>query len=55
MSLNANFGGEIGRTHAESTPWWPPAKHPGDDAIKVARKALGLYEVTAVVWHLPST
>jgi len=35
MSLNANYGGEIGRTHAESTPWWPPAKHPGDDAPNV--------------------
>ena len=35
MSLNANFGGQIGRTHAESTPWWPPAKHPGDDAPNV--------------------
>ena len=35
MSLNANFGGEIGRTHAESTPWWPPAKHPGDEAPNV--------------------
>ena len=35
MSLNANFGGEIGRTHAESTPWWPPAKHPGGEAPNV--------------------
>ena len=35
MSLNANFGGQIGRTHAESTPWWPPAKHPGDEAPNV--------------------
>ena len=35
MSLNANFGGEIGRIHAESTPWWPPAKHPGDEAPNV--------------------
>ena len=35
MSLNTNFGGEIGRTHAESTPWWPPAKHPGDEAPNV--------------------
>jgi arylsulfatase len=35
MSLNTNFGGEIGRTHAESTPWWSPAKHPGEEAPNV--------------------
>lgn len=35
MALTPEFGGEIRRTHAESTPWWPPAKHPGDDAPNV--------------------
>ncbi|MCU1351953.1 MAG: arylsulfatase family protein [Acidimicrobiales bacterium] len=27
--------GHIGRTHAESTPWWPTPPHPGDDAPNV--------------------
>ncbi|HEX2574702.1 MAG TPA: arylsulfatase [Aquihabitans sp.] len=29
------FHGTIGRTHAESTPWWPTPPHPGDDAPNV--------------------
>ena len=29
------FGGQIRRTQAESTPWWPTAPHPGDDAPNV--------------------
>ena len=29
------FEGEINRTHAESTPWWPTPPHPGDDAPNV--------------------
>jgi len=29
------YGGVIGRTTAESTPWWPTAAHPGDDAPNV--------------------
>lgn len=35
MAIGAEYGGVIGRTHAESTPWWPPAIHPGDDAPNV--------------------
>ncbi|MEX1218229.1 MAG: sulfatase-like hydrolase/transferase [Acidimicrobiales bacterium] len=35
MTIGAEYGGTIGKTHAESTPWWPPAKHPGDDAPNV--------------------
>ena len=27
--------GHIGRTHAESTPWWPTPPHPGEDAPDV--------------------
>jgi len=30
-----NFEGHIGRTQAESTPWWPTPAHPGDDAPNV--------------------
>ena len=29
------FEGVIGRTQAESTPWWPTPAHPGDDAPNV--------------------
>ena len=29
------FQGTIGRTQAESTPWWPTPAHPGDDAPNV--------------------
>ena len=29
------FGGRIGRTHAESEPWWPESTHPGDSAPNV--------------------
>jgi arylsulfatase A-like enzyme len=29
------FGGTIGRTHAESTPWWPTPAHPGEEAPDV--------------------
>jgi arylsulfatase A-like enzyme len=29
------FEGTIGRTHAESTPWWPTPPHPGDGAPNV--------------------
>ncbi|MFM8862381.1 MAG: arylsulfatase [Acidimicrobiia bacterium] len=35
MSAPAGFGGRIGRTHAESEPWWPEPVHPGDDAPNV--------------------
>jgi arylsulfatase len=35
MAIGSDYGGVIGRTHAESTPWWPPAVHPGDDAPNV--------------------
>ena len=29
------FGGTIGRTHTESTPWWPAPAHPGEAAPTV--------------------
>ncbi len=29
------FGGTVGRTLAESTPWWPTRPHPGDGAPNV--------------------
>ncbi|HYI62285.1 MAG TPA: arylsulfatase [Acidimicrobiales bacterium] len=29
------FEGRIGRTQAESTPWWPTRSHPGEDAPNV--------------------
>ena len=29
------FQGTIGRTLAESTPWWPDAPHPGEAAPNV--------------------
>jgi arylsulfatase len=35
MGIGAEYGGVIGRTQAESTPWWPPAVHPGDGAPNV--------------------
>ena len=35
MADEQPFGGRIGRTHAESTPWWPEPVHPGDDAPNV--------------------
>jgi arylsulfatase A-like enzyme len=35
MAVVPEFGGVIGRTHAESTPWWPDAAHSGDDAPNV--------------------
>ena len=35
MASRQVFGGTIGRTHAESTPWWPTPPHPGDDAPNV--------------------
>ena len=33
--IYGEYGGSIGRTHAESTPWWPTPPHPGDDAPNV--------------------
>lgn len=35
MRIYEDIEGEIGRTHAESTPWWPTPPHPGDDAPDV--------------------
>ncbi|MCU1498602.1 MAG: arylsulfatase family protein [Acidimicrobiales bacterium] len=35
MKSYERFEGEIGRTHGESTPWWPTAPHPGDHAPNV--------------------
>ena len=35
MTPAMEYGGTIGRTEAESTPWWPPVVHPGDDAPNV--------------------
>ncbi|MGO8873933.1 MAG: sulfatase-like hydrolase/transferase [Acidimicrobiales bacterium] len=35
MTSYEPFGGVIGRTQAESTPWWPEPPHPGDDAPNV--------------------
>jgi arylsulfatase len=35
VTIGPEFGGVIGRTHAESTPWWPEPIHPGDDAPDV--------------------
>jgi arylsulfatase len=35
MRIYEEIEGEIGRTHAESTPWWPTPPHPGDDAPDV--------------------
>jgi arylsulfatase len=35
MSSYEPFEGTIGRTHAESTPWWPTPPHPGEDAPNV--------------------
>ncbi|HEX7444523.1 MAG TPA: arylsulfatase, partial [Acidimicrobiales bacterium] len=35
MKSYAPFEGRIGRTHAESTPWWPTPAHPGEDAPNV--------------------
>ena len=35
MGHHEAFEGEIGPTLAESTPWWPEAAHPGDDAPNV--------------------
>ncbi len=35
MKHYAPFEGRIGRTHAESEPWWPTRAHPGDDAPNV--------------------
>ena len=33
--VRPSFGGTIGRTHAESTPWWPEPVHPGEQAPNV--------------------
>jgi arylsulfatase len=35
MPTEDGFEGTIGRTHAESAPWWPTPSHPGDDAPNV--------------------
>src|SRR3954470_23730914 len=35
MATGEAFEGTIGRTHAESTPWWPTPPHPGEDAPDV--------------------
>jgi len=35
MERHEPFEGSIGKTHAESTPWWPTPRHPGDDAPNV--------------------
>lgn len=35
MSSHEEFHGTIGRTQAESEPWWPSPAHPGDDAPDV--------------------
>jgi arylsulfatase A-like enzyme len=35
MKTYETFEGTIGRTHAESTPWWPTPPHPGEDAPNV--------------------
>src|SRR4051812_14036773 len=35
MDQYEEFGGTIGRTHAESQPWWPTAPHPGEGAPNV--------------------
>src|SRR5262249_3630724 len=36
MPAYEEFGGRIGRTHAESEPWWPTPPHPGEEAPNVA-------------------
>jgi arylsulfatase len=35
MKIYEQVEGHIGRTHAESQPWWPTPPHPGDDAPDV--------------------
>lgn len=35
MKQYERFDGVIGRTHADSTPWWPTPPHPGDAAPNV--------------------
>jgi arylsulfatase A-like enzyme len=35
MKVYGRFEGRIGRTHAESEPWFEPAPHPGDGAPNV--------------------
>ena len=35
MDQFEEFGGRIGRTQAESEPWWPTPAHPGPDAPNV--------------------
>ena len=35
MTSHEPFEGHIGRTQAESTPWWPTPPHPGEDAPNV--------------------
>jgi len=35
MPRHEHFEGHIGRTQAESTPWWPTPPHPGEDAPNV--------------------
>jgi len=35
VKLFEEVEGHIGRTEAESTPWWPTPAHPGDDAPNV--------------------
>ena len=35
MKRYDRFDGVIGRTQAESTPWWPTPEHPGEDAPNV--------------------
>ncbi len=35
MANYGEFGGRIGRTHAESEPWWPPVPQPRPDAPNV--------------------
>ena len=35
MKIYEEFEGHIGRTQAESTPWWPTPAHPGEQAPNV--------------------
>jgi arylsulfatase A-like enzyme len=35
VTRQESFGGHIGRTESESTPWWPSPPHPGEDAPNV--------------------
>lgn len=35
MGTEEKFGGRIGRTHGESTPWWPEPKRHDDSSPNV--------------------